>query len=65
MVNVNRMAPTKARQKVQSGAALLVCAYESESLFRRNRLEGGISLQESESLLPSLDQGQEIIFYCA
>ncbi len=65
MTEVSRIAPGEARQKVARGEALFVCAYESEALCRRNHLEGGISLAEFTALLPSLDKGQEIIFYCA
>ncbi len=65
MTEVRRIAPAEARQKVVRGDALFVCAYESESLCRRNHLEGGISLAEFTALLPTLDKGQEIIFYCA
>jgi hypothetical protein len=65
MTEVRRIVPAEARRKVSSGEALLVCAYESEALCRRNRLEGGISLAEFTARLPSLDKEQEIIFYCA
>lgn len=65
MTDVKRIPPAEARQKVTSGKALLVCAYESETLFRRNRLEGGLSLAEFAVRLPSLGREQEIIFYCA
>lgn len=64
MAEVKRIAPAEARERVSSGA-LLICAYESEQLFRQNHLEGAISLQEFQSRLPSLDKGREIILYCA
>jgi rhodanese-related sulfurtransferase len=60
-----RVIPEETRRKVESGAALLVCAYDDEEKFRNMRLEGAISLSELESKLPSLSKGQEIIFYCA
>ena len=65
MIDVRRIVPEEARQKVTSGEALFVCAYESETLCRRNHLEGGISLAEFTARLPSLAKEQEIIFYCA
>jgi hypothetical protein len=64
MAEVRRVSPAEARQRVASGA-LFVCTYESEELCRRNRLEGGMSLQEFQSRYPSLDKGKEIVFYCA
>jgi rhodanese-related sulfurtransferase len=65
MTEAKRITPAEARRKVQGGSALLVCAYESEELWKKMRLEGAISLGELQSRLPSSDKGQEIIFYCA
>ena len=65
MTEIRRVPPAEVRQKLTSGAALLVCAYESEALCRRNRLEGGLLLEEFKARLPSLNSEQEIIFYCA
>jgi len=65
MIEVKRILPLEARQKTESGSALLVCAYESEELCKRNRLEGALSLQEFNSRVPQLDKSQEIVFYCA
>jgi len=65
MTEITRILPAEARQRVQSGAALLVCAYENSALFESNRLEGAISLEEFRSLLPGMDKDREIIFYCA
>ncbi len=64
-MNVPRTTPAAARERVQAGTALLVCAYESEELFKRNRLDGAISLAEFTARLPSLGKGAEIVFYCA
>jgi hypothetical protein len=52
------------REKVEDGAALLVCAYEDEEKFRRMHLEGAISYADFTSRLPSLSKDREIIFYC-
>jgi len=60
-----RIAPEEVRQKVTSGSAMLVCAYEDEERFRMLHLQGAISLAEFRSRLPSLSKDQEIIFYCA
>lgn len=43
---------------------LLVCAYESESRFRKNRIEGAIHLSKFRERLPALDRRTEIVFYC-
>ena len=60
-----RISPQEARQKVVSGQALLVCAYEDADKFKNNHLEGALSFSELRSQLPGLARGQEIIFYCA
>ena len=65
MVEILRIPPDKAREKVTSGSALLVCAYADDEKFKKNHLEGGISLNDFKSKLPSLTKEQEILFYCA
>ena len=60
-----RISPEEARQKTISGQALLVCAYDDPDKFSQNHLEGALSFPELLSKLPTLDAGQEIIFYCA
>jgi len=54
----------EASQKVASGAALLVCAYESDDKFKHFQLDGAISFGTYKSILASLASEQEIIFYC-
>ncbi|MBM9605658.1 rhodanese-like domain-containing protein [Desulfopila inferna] len=54
----------EARRLVQSGDALLVCAYESEEKFKKNCLEGALSLQEFKEKEGEIPRDQEIIFYC-
>jgi hypothetical protein len=63
--NVPRVPPEEAYQKIKSGKALLVCAYDDEEKCKLIHLEGAIFLKELESKLPSLSKNQEIIFYCA
>ena len=65
MAEVKRVSPQEARERVQSGNALIVCAYDGDDLFKQMHLEGGISLSELKSRLPLLSKTQEIIFYCA
>lgn len=65
MADIVRMSPAEVRNRVESASALLVCAYDNEEKFRKNRLEGAIALSEFESKTASLSEHQEIIFYCA
>jgi len=60
-----RISPEEARQKVTSGSALLVCAYDDEQRCKQLRLQGALSLTEFKSVLSSITRDQEIIFYCA
>ena len=60
-----RISSREARQKVLSGGALLVCAYDDDEKFKNNHLAGAISFSEFKSKLPSLAKDQEVIFYCA
>ena len=65
MPEIVRVAPQEARESVEAGRALLVCAYDSDEKFRAMRLEGAIPLRELASRMPSLRKDQEIVFYCA
>ncbi len=65
MAEPERVTPEEIHQKLKSGTALLVCAYEDDVKFKRLQLQGAISLNEFKSRLPSLPKGQEIVFYCA
>lgn len=60
-----RVTPQEIYSRVQSGKALLVCAYDDEAKFRHLRLKGAISLAEFQSFLPTLSKDREIVFYCA
>lgn len=60
-----RVSPEEVRQRVMSGSALLVCAYEDDEKCKRLHLEGAIWLTEFKARLRSLPRDQEIIFYCA
>jgi len=64
MAEVRRVKPGEARQKVQGGKALFVCAYESEELCGGMRLEGAMTLGELNSRLAGVAREQELIFYC-
>jgi rhodanese-related sulfurtransferase len=65
MNDVTRVTPEEIQPRLQSGEAILVCAYEDEAKFQRLRLPGAISLAAFKSLQPTLPQDREIVFYCA
>ena len=63
------VAPKIDAQQVQdrlsSGDALLVCAYEDEQKCRSMRFGGALTLQEFERRKPTLDRSGDILLYCA
>jgi len=63
MIEPTRIPADKARRKVASGEAVLVCAYEDEGKFRKMHLQDAISLQDFKTRLPTLSKDHEIIFY--
>ncbi|MEN6464502.1 MAG: ArsR family transcriptional regulator [Syntrophaceae bacterium] len=65
MTEAERITPEDAYSKVKSGEAILVCAYNDDEAFKKNRLEGAISYGEFSSMVPALAKDREIIFYCA
>ncbi|TNF55729.1 ArsR family transcriptional regulator [bacterium] len=65
MSEPSRVSSEETRQKVVSGSALLVCAYDNEEKFKKVQLEGAISLNEFRDRLPTLHKNHEIIFYCS
>lgn len=65
MAETARVTVGDARNRVKEGKALFVCAYESEDVCKGMLLEGAMSLAQFRARVPSLDKGQEIIFYCA
>lgn len=65
MEQVPRIDVEEARRKVETGQALLICAYADETKCSQMRREGSITLSELQSRLPSLPKHAELIFYCA
>jgi hypothetical protein len=65
MPEVSRISVQEARQDVNTGRALLVCAYEQEEKCSQVALEGSISLTQFQQRAPSLPKDQEVIFFCA
>lgn len=65
MTTPARVTPQEIYPRIQSGEALLVCAYADEARCRSMQLEGSLTLQEFEARLPDLPKDREIVFYCA
>lgn len=60
-----RISAEDARERLESGKALLVCAYSDEETCKTMNLEGSIILKEFESRISSVPKDQDIVFYCA
>lgn len=65
MTEIVRLSPQEVHQRVSSGKALLVCAYQDEAMCRDIMLEGAISLKDFASKIKGLSKDQEVIFYCS
>lgn len=65
MAQPQRISASDARERLDAGQAVLVCAYDSRPKFEENHLEGAMSLDDLEARLPALDPDETIIFYCA
>jgi hypothetical protein len=63
MIEPERIPPEEARNRVSSGVAIFVCAYDDEEKFRKMHLEGGTSYNRFKGMIASLSRDQEIIFY--
>jgi rhodanese-related sulfurtransferase len=64
-VAVERVTPQDVFDKVQSGEAMLVCAYDSEDRFKQVHLDGAVSLGTFKAKEGEIGKDKEIIFYCA
>ena len=58
------LKPTEAKERLGTGA-LLVCAYDDDGKFEKNRLEGAMSLRTLREREQSFSKDKELIFYCA
>ena len=65
MADARRTSPEEAHRKVESGEALLVCAYDDEAKCRQLRIDHAIDLAELQRKLNDIPANKEIIFYCA
>jgi len=64
MSEPERVTAEEVYDKLKSGEAFLVCAYEDEGKFKKLQLEGAISFSAFKSKLPALSKDQDIVFYC-
>ena len=60
-----RIDPEQARPEVDSGNALLVCAYDDEEKCQRYRLTNALSFSEFQAQEAILPKARKIVFYCA
>jgi len=65
MTEAELITPEEAYPRVKAGKAVLVCAYNDDEAFQKNRLQGAISYGDFSSRSPEISKDQEIIFYCA
>ena len=65
MEETPRVRPEEIKERVQSGEALLVCAYDDDEKFKAMRLEKALSLKQFQEIQLSLAREKEIVFYCA
>ena len=64
MSDIERVSAETVREKVTSGNALLVCAYDDDGKYGRMNLEGSVSLSQFKSEISRTATEREIIFYC-
>ena len=62
--DIKRITPEEAHRRIDSGQAMLVCAYESEEKCQAMHVDGAVSLHYLLDRLPVIPPEQEIIFYC-
>lgn len=63
MPNAERIDAGRARERVETGNALLVCAYDDEGKCRDLEVEDAITLAELRSR--DVANEREIVFFCA
>lgn len=63
MPNAERIDAERARERVETGDALLVCAYDEEGKCRDLEVEDAITLAELRSR--DMANDREIVFFCA
>ena len=63
MSDIERVSPERVREEVNSGNALLVCAYDNDDKYGKMRLDGSIALSKFKSEVSAIAKNKEIIFY--
>ena len=63
MSDIERVSPERVREEVNSGNALLVCAYDNDYKYGKMRLDGSIALSKFKSEVSAIAKNKEIIFY--
>ncbi len=63
MSGVSRLSAKEVWEGVQAGSLLLVCAYDEDEKFQKNKLEGAIPLTEFKANLSGYDRNGRIAFY--
>lgn len=56
--------PTQAREKVQDGRALLVCAYDDESKCKKVLLDGAMTMSQLRTTLAKRNKDEQLNLYC-
>ncbi len=59
-----RISADEARRRVESGQAMLVCAYDDDQECRDAGVTGSITHKQFVSQLASIPKDREIIFFC-
>lgn len=63
MAEAQRISVSDARERIKSGEARLICAYDDEAKCAKMHLEGSESLASFESQLDAVPKDAELIFY--
>jgi hypothetical protein len=64
MENDLRMSADRARQAIEAGKGVLVCAYDEEKC-QRFMFEGALTAKQLEERRATLPEDASILFYCA
>jgi hypothetical protein len=59
-----RISAADARQRVEAGQAVLVCAYDDDNKCRDAGVTGSITHKQFLAELPRVPKTREIIFFC-
>jgi len=63
MAEATRISVNDARERIKSGDARLICAYDDEEQCAKKHLEGAESFTSFESQLDAVPKEAELIFY--